>query len=95
MPQYVVLMDWTEQGIKGFKHSVESLQKDRKAFEAKGVRIKDAYYTMGPHDMVIVVEAPGDEVFNGLMLELGAQGNVRTLSMKAWTPEEFARMVGK
>lgn len=49
---------------------------------------------MGPHDLVIVVEAPNDEAFNRFMLETGSQGNIRSLSMRAYSSEEYTKMVG-
>ena len=37
MPHYVLLMNWTEQGVKTFKDSVDRSEKARAAFQAQGV----------------------------------------------------------
>jgi uncharacterized protein with GYD domain len=93
MPHYVALCNWTELGIKNFKDSPKRLEAARRAFEARGAKLHQFWYTMGPHDCVALVEAPSDEVFNRALLEIAAQGNLRSTSLKAYTPEEFATMV--
>ncbi|MDE1822011.1 MAG: GYD domain-containing protein [Euryarchaeota archaeon] len=94
MPTYVVLVNWTEQGIKTYKDAPKRLQASREAFQKVGAKIKDAWFTMGPHDLVVVIDAPNDDVFNRLMIDVGSKGYIRTLSLKAWTPEEFGKVVG-
>ena len=55
----------------------------------------EIYYTMGEYDTVTVVEMPSDEAYNKFALWLGSQGNVRTKSMKAWTPEEISKLTAE
>lgn len=93
MPSYVVLVNWTDQGIRAHKDAAKRLQASREAWQKAGAKIKDAYFTMGPYDIMVVIEAPSDEVFNRLMLEVGSKGFMRSLSMKAWTEAEFTKMV--
>lgn len=93
MPTYVVLMNWTEQGIKAYKESPKRIEAAKKTLEPRGIKFRSVHYTMGPHDLVVVLEAPNDELLNKALLEIGSQGNVRSLTLKSWTPEEFTRMV--
>jgi len=93
MPSYIVLLKWTEQGVANVKESPSRLDSGRKAFKKFGVKIKDAYLTMGRYDLVCVVEAPDDETFARAMLTLGSQGNVQTETLKAFSEAEYRKIV--
>jgi uncharacterized protein with GYD domain len=95
MPMYVVLYKLTEQGVKDIKNAPERIEKGIKAFEAMGGKVLGFYVTLGEYDYVAIGEAPSDEVAMTFMLGLGAQGNARTTTLKAFTKEELAEMVKK
>jgi len=92
---YVVLYKLTEQGVKDIKSAPERIEEGIKAFEAMGGKVLGFYATLGEYDYVGVGEAPSDEVAMTFMLGLGAQGYVRTTTLKAFTKEELAEMVKK
>ena len=58
MASYIMLLNWTEQGMAKIKASSKRLDAGRKAFKKLGCELKDVYLTMGPYDLVCVVEAP-------------------------------------
>ena len=93
MPHYILLMNWTDQGVKAFKDSADRADSARTALAAKNVALKDIYWTVGGYDLVAVVEAPDDETASAALLNLGAQGNLRTTTMRAYTAEEFRGVV--
>ncbi len=93
MARYVALLNWTEAGVKGYRESPKRLTAFQKAFEPRGVRLLSAFYTMGPYDLVVVLEGPNDEAVNQALLASAADGHFRSVTLKAWTPEEFGRMV--
>jgi len=95
MPQYVVLGSWTEEGIKNVKHAPQRAEAFRTAVEAAGGKMALSLHTMGPYDIVTVLELPSDEVANDLALRFGQQGFVRTVTLKGWTLAEFAKLVEK
>lgn len=95
MPMYVVLYKLTEQGVKEIKNAPERIEEGIKAFEAMGGKVLGFYVTLGEYDYVGIGEAPSDEVAMTFMLGLGAQGQVRTTTLKAFTKEELAEMVKK
>jgi uncharacterized protein with GYD domain len=95
MPRYVTLINWTEQGIAGFKESVDRYEATQKQFEDLGVRLVDVYWTLGEHDIVAVVEAPDDESATAALLMLGSAGNVRTKTMRAFSREEMRGVIDK
>ena len=51
------------------------------------------YLTMGEYDYVGIGEAPNDEIALTFLLGMGAQGFVETTTLKAFTIEEFEKIV--
>ena len=95
MPEYVALINWTDQGVRDFKKTVDRYEAARAPFEQLGVNIKDIYWTLGGHDLVFVAEAPDDETFAAALLSLGGQGNLRTTTLRAFGPDEMRAVIGK
>jgi uncharacterized protein with GYD domain len=93
MPHYVLLMNWTDQGVERFRESVGRADAARAALATKGITLKDIYWTIGSYDLVCVAEAPDDAILSAALLVLGAQGNLRTTTMRAFTADEFADVV--
>jgi uncharacterized protein with GYD domain len=86
---YICLLNWTEKGLESVKQSPSRLDAARKAFESEGASIKDVYLTIGPYDLVCVVEAGDDAALARLLLKLGSQGNVRSTTMRAFAEAEY------
>jgi len=95
MSTYVVLMKFTDQGIKAVKESPQRVEAAIKGLEAMGGKLINIYATMGEYDYVAIAEGPSDAVAMTYLLGLGAAGNVRTTTLKAFTMEEFAECVKK
>jgi len=94
MGRYIALANWTDQGIRNVKDSPGRLDGARKLAKKCGCDIRDFYMTIGAHDMVVMIEAPDDEAMARFALALGAAGNVRTTTLKAFTEESFRKIVG-
>jgi uncharacterized protein with GYD domain len=60
-----------------------------------GVTVKDIYWTLGTYDGVVLFEAPNEEAVAALGLELGALGNVRTQTVRAFSLDEMNGVLGK
>ena len=93
MPTYIILFKWTDQGIKEIKNLTQRVQQNIKALEAMGGKITGVYAVMGDYDLVGIGEAPSDEVAMTFALGVGAQGNARTTTLKAFSMEQFAGIV--
>ena len=93
MPTYVVLLNFTQQGVQTIKTAEERSGDVTAAIEAAGGKVLSLHYTMGQYDAVSVIEAPSDEVVTGLALGAAGRGNIRTETLRAFTPEEFFRIV--
>jgi uncharacterized protein with GYD domain len=95
MPIYVTLAQFTDQGIRNIKESPKRSQTNLAALTSAGVKILGAYYTAGPYDMVVIMEAEDEQLAIALGLANVMQGNVRTTSMRAFSPAEFAEIIKK
>jgi uncharacterized protein with GYD domain len=95
MARYVALIDWTEQGVRGFKDSVDRYEAAAGALESLGVKFTDIYWTLGGHDIVAVVDAPDDESLAAGLLAVAAQGNIRTTTLRAFTGDEMRSIISK
>lgn len=93
MPRYMTLIRLTPQGITRIKDSASRLDNARKAAEALGGKIHDWYMLMGKYDAMFISEFPDDEVVARFMLSVGAQGNVTTLTMKAFAEPEYRKII--
>ena len=85
-------MKLTEQGIRNIKDAPKRIEEGHRAYERRG-KVLGFYVTMGEYDYVGIYEAPNDESVMTALLSLGAAGNVRTTTLKAFTTEEFAEMM--
>ena len=92
MPTYIQLINWTEQGIRGVKETPKRAENAKALARKLGGKI-DIHYTMGEYDAVAMVEMPSDEAYNRFALASGALGNIRTKTLKAWTLEEFQKII--
>lgn len=95
MPNYIILMKLTEQGIKTVKDAPTRVEQGIKKQEAMGGKITGFYLTMGEYDYVAIGDAPNDEVAMTFLLGLGSLGNVRTTTLRAFSKEEYATLVKK
>jgi uncharacterized protein with GYD domain len=93
MPTYISLVQYTTKGIEAIKDSPKRLDAARKVFEEAGAKLKDFYLVMGEYDIVIIVEAPNDEVVAKVNLMLGAKGSVRTQTSRAFSEAEYRKIV--
>ena len=95
MVTYVVLANFTDQGIRNVKESPKRADAFKQMAKTFGVTVKDLFWTQGRYDVVTIVEAPDESSAVSLSLSLGALGNVRTESLRAYSAAEMTTVVGK
>ena len=95
MPTYVTMYKFTDQGIRNVKESPKRLEAGIKAFEAMGGKVLSAYYTLGEYDLVVIGEIPSEEAGVAHTLAQTSLGNVRSTTMRAFSPKEFAEIIKK
>jgi len=87
------LFRFTPHGMENIKQSPARIDTIKKDFQAMGAAVKGFYLVMGHYDTVIVAEAPNDETMAKLMLAIGAKGNVQTETLRAFTEDEYRKIV--
>ena len=90
MPTYVTLMNWTDQGIRTVRDTVHRREQADALAEKHGATIEQVYWTVGPYDIVAIVEAPDDESATAVLLELGTGGNLRTTTLRAYDSDQMS-----
>ena len=95
MATYIALVNFTDQGVRSVKQTTERAKALSAAAAKLGIKIKDTYWTMGAYDAVLVADAPNDEAITALMLSVGALGNIRTQTMRAYSAEEMSKIIAK
>ena len=94
MAKFIILMSWTDQGIKNVKDLPKRLDAGRDLAKKLGCTVGEFHLTIGPYDAVIMLDAPDDETAAKYMLTLGSGGNVRTTTLKALPEERFPKATG-
>ena len=90
MPTYVCLVNYTDEGLKNVADTVARTDRGADLAQKHGVKLEQAYWTVGPYDMVTIFEAPDDEALSAHLLEIGSLGNVRTTTLRAYNEEEMS-----
>ena len=95
MATYIVLSDWTQQGVANFEQTVDRYDAGLSQLEALGVKVKERYWTLGAHDMVSILEASDDEMLAAALLKLASLGNFRTTTLRAFSADEMSDVIAK
>ncbi len=93
MPNYVAFIKWTHTGVQHFAESPNRLDAAMEIGDGLGVTFKDVFWTMGPYDIVAVLEAPDDETVSAFALKTASKGNIQTTTMRAFTRDEFEGII--
>lgn len=94
MATYLIHLNWTEQGIRNVKDSPKRLDAAKKTLKDLGGEVKAFYMTQGPSDALLIVDVPTDEALANFALKIGAAGNVRTSTVRAYAEDEYRRIIG-
>lgn len=93
MTTYILLINWTEQGVKNVQESPKRLDAAKKMLSEMGGSFKEFFLTMGDCDMVAVCEAPDDAIMARFALGLATGGNVRTRTLKAFPEAAYREII--
>ena len=95
MARFIALLDWTDQGVRTAKDSVNRSKEAQAAFQAMGVNMESIYWTLGAHDLVAILTAPDGESVAAALLKVAGSGNIRSHLLRAFDASEFESIVGK
>ena len=95
MASYIMLANFTEQGVRGVKDTVKRAQAFKEAAMSAGVTVKGIYWTLGKYDLIAIADAKDEMAMTALGLKLGMAGNVRTQTMRAFDEAEMGQILAK
>ena len=95
MPTSIMLGSFTDQGVRAAKDTTQRAQAARDLGKKVGVTVRDVYWTLGQYDIALLADAPDDETMTAFGLSIGSLGNVRTQTLRAFTPDEMGAVLGK
>jgi uncharacterized protein with GYD domain len=95
MATYIMLGNFTDQGIRNVKDTTKRADAVREAGKKHGVNMKEIFWTMGQYDMVVTIEAPDEASVSAFALAVGAAGNIRGQTLRAHSRDEMNAILAK
>ena len=95
MATYIMLANFTDQGIRNVKDSVKRAEMFRELAKNAGVTVKDLYWTLGQYDIVAIADAQDEMTVTALGLTLAKAGNVRTQTLRAFSAADMTKILAK
>src|SRR5438093_10715673 len=94
MPNYILLGRFTDKGIQTIKESPSRLDSVKDLFRSLGGQLKAFYLVTGQYDLVCIVDVPSDEFLAKAVLNIAARGNIKTETIRAFTEDEYRKIIG-
>ena len=91
--KYIVLLNYTQQGISKVRDSPNRAEAARALARDCGAEMTDLYLTLGEYDAIAHVEADSPEAVARFALAVGSLGNVRSKTLQAFTEDQFREIV--
>ncbi len=95
MPTFIITINWTDQGIHNVKDLPKRAAAARELGKKMGVDLKQLFLTSGDSDLLAIVDAASGDNIAKFAMVLGAQGNVRTRTARAWSEAEYVKLVSE
>ncbi len=95
MATFISTIKFTEQGFKAIKDTTKRAAAIKVATKKMGIKVTQIYWTLGAYDGLLIFEAPDDETAAGLLLQLGAEGNIHTTTVRAFNAGEMDGILEK
>ena len=95
MATYIVLGQFTDQGIRNIKDTTKRAEAVKAAAKKLGVTVQAVYWTLGQYHVALIADAADDASVHTLLMSIGSAGNVRTQTLRAFTTEEMTALLGK
>lgn len=95
MPTFIILGNFTDQGVKSVKDSVKRAEAIKEAGKKFGVTMKDIHWTMGPYDVIGTFDAPDGQSMTAFSIAIAMAGNVRGQTLRAFDKDEMKGILKK
>jgi uncharacterized protein with GYD domain len=95
MPTFVVLVNWTDEGARNVKDTVQRANQVRADFQRRGITRFDILWTQGRYDILAIADAPDEQTMMAALLALATRGTVRTETLRAFSEQEMEQILQK
>ena len=95
MPTYLCLYSFTDQGMRNIDDTTKRADAFKALAESKGCKVREVFWTLGPYDMATICDVPDDATATAMVLALSKAGNVRTLTLRAFSKSEMDNILAK
>jgi len=95
MPTFMCFLNWTDQGARNAKDANKRFQASRSLAEKLGGKLLTAYVTTGRYDVALTLDMPNGDAMAKFASAIAGSGNARTTTVRAYTPDEFSRLVAE
>ena len=93
MPTYISLLNFTDQGIRTIKDTLDRAERAAEMAQKHGANMNQLYWTVGPYDIVLIIEAPDEQSATAFLIEAGSIGNIRSTTLRAFDREEMRDII--
>jgi len=95
MPEYIMLFRFTTKGVQNIKDAPTRINNVKKMFEQNRGKVKALYALLGRYDTMVIAEAPDDETIAKISLQISAQGNVTTETLRAFSEDQTLKIINE
>jgi uncharacterized protein with GYD domain len=92
---FVTTFKFSDQGAKNVKDTVKRSEAFKAAAKKMKAKIVDFFWTLGPSDGLVILEAPDEETATALALQTGSLGNIHTQTARAFRADEMEKILKK
>ena len=95
MAIYIVLVQFTDQGIRHIKDTTKRGDAITEMAKKFGVTARGYYWTLGRYDVIDFFDAPDDASMAAFLASFGAMGNARTETLRAFPQADMNGILAK
>ena len=95
MPMFIGMLSWTDQGIRSVKDTPQRIKAAKEAARKLGIEIRQVFLTTGDFDLLTILEATDGDQVAKFAMAAGAQGNIRTRTVRAWPEAEMFKLISE
>jgi uncharacterized protein with GYD domain len=95
MPTYIALSTFTDQGIRNVKDTTKRAAAVKEMAKKFGTDMSQIYWTLGHYDLVTIIEAQDEQAALTFAMAVGAAGNIRTHTLRAFTADEMGAVLAR
>lgn len=95
MARFAATIRFTSQGLQTIQDTTKRAKTFQTAAKKLGVKVLDLYWSLGPFDGLLILDAPDSQTATAAMLHLSAQGNVQTRTTEIFTAADMEQVLAK